>query len=241
MNAVLAGQFHLSNSASSIGGAHGNNVGAGQFRVRMAIRSPKSLRSGHRPMSAATSETLWLRLVSAPALHQHVAHVDCLRSKKQVVRADATRIVAGVTHKQAVRNRAISQLIGHSGRRNRTAAPACVESPIAIGIRATLPEPTGIAFANLLPKAITGRTTLSRDLSLPSLHLCQVGVRGTRLRAVLSASSVRHENPSAMTASDQMQLTIEAHPVSFHVGATVGACSNTRPALSLSELYQEAT
>ena len=114
----------------------------------------------------------------------HVGHVFLLRSRKQVIWANTTAIVAFVANVQAIWNRTKSQLIANSVSQQIAAFALnkAIELSITCGQQWTLPFPATIAinFLNLTPK--------------PFLHRFSgkfLGFRVTRTTTIL-AHALRH-------------------------------------------------
>ena len=92
-------------------------------------------------------------------LGMHIGNVVYGGTKKQVVRSDATGIVAVMADEQSPVERAIGNFIGEPMRVDYTGLR--VKTTVTFGVSGACPQPAGLGLANILPKAFfDGHSTL---------------------------------------------------------------------------------
>lgn len=128
----------------------------------------------------------WIAVPTArvAALANHVLQVFGLSTKKQVVRANARRIIAPMAHIQPFRDGPVGELVADAMGAMRFAVPS--NDAIAFCVNGRFPDPTVRAFIDVAPEAnlgIDGRTSV-----------------GNQRIAVGSPSFVVHPTPFAFTA-----------------------------------------
>jgi hypothetical protein len=120
----------------------------------IALPSRHPLRVSPCPRALPSRHPLWFRDGGMPVFAHHVPPIITGCAKKEVVRAHARRIIAGMADKQPRQDGPIGQLIGHPMRQRL--CPILMERHIAIPITpaSACPQPAPLSLFDVRPKTL---------------------------------------------------------------------------------------
>lgn len=155
---VRARQLTMGYTTDSIAASNFDDLFIGQLRCAIVFTTRAVLRVGMLSALIATRRS---------ALNRHIVHIVGMRAQKQMVRANARRIVTFVTHFQSVWDSAVMQLPRKAVCENPPiTAPADTHAPMSKGDAISCPFPASICFLYLFPEAICNGARVFRVATL---------------------------------------------------------------------------